>query len=185
MFEKDFERRVTASFRTAAVRASNIVASYRLPAELRRDFAQEAILQLWRMRRAYDPSRGSRGTFGEKAIANRLRSSLRVLRREPAGPFFALTIQILNSTAKPGGNLDLEFSIAQVLGRVAKFDRDVAESLMECSAVDTAARLSVSRATVYRAIERLRFAFIDAGFGERRKVSTSERKPAAGRGRLQ
>jgi DNA-directed RNA polymerase specialized sigma24 family protein len=185
MADLSFEPICPVAKRIAAVGSAALISRYHLPAHFRQDLQQEALVELWRKRNVFDDARGSWRTFAEKVIANRLRSSLRVLRREPAGPFFAVTIQILNSTPKPRGNPDLEISIAQVLCRVAKFDRDVAESLMVRSAVETAGRLNVSRATIYRAIERLRFAFIAAGFGERRNVSASERKPAPDRGRLQ
>jgi hypothetical protein len=42
-----------------------------------------------------------------------------------------------------------------VLADVSPFDRAVALSLAECSATQTSLTLGVSRATVYRSIERL------------------------------
>jgi hypothetical protein len=58
MAKNDYERCLSVSHRMAAVRAANVVASLQMPSDLRRDFLQEALLQLWRMRHAYDPSRG-------------------------------------------------------------------------------------------------------------------------------
>jgi len=49
------------------------------------------------------------------------------------------------------------------LARVSTFDRNVALNLIDHSAIETSQRLRVSRATVYRAIGRLRVAFMTAG----------------------
>jgi hypothetical protein len=55
--------------------------------------------------------------------------------------------------------------VLQVLNKVEPGDRDVALCLCQHSAVETAVRLGISRASVYRSIGRLRSAFTDAGFG--------------------
>lgn len=47
--------------------------------------------------------------------------------------------------------------------RVDPFDQEVAEYLIDYSANDTGEQLGVSRATVYRAMGRLRAAFAEAG----------------------
>ena len=50
-----------------------------------------------------------------------------------------------------------------VLAGMAQFDQAVAQSLIDYSAVETGHRLGVSRATVYRAMGRLREAFAEVG----------------------
>ncbi len=104
---------------------------------------------------------------------------------EPSGYVKSVPIEVAARAASRRRELELEVAIAQVLAGVSCFDRTVAESLMQHTAVETAEQLRVSRATVYRAIERLRSALIAGGFDERRKVSKLERKRGADRGRLQ
>jgi hypothetical protein len=171
--------------RTADVRAKVYVTRFRLPNDFRQDLEQLALLELWSKRIFFDGARASWQTFAEHVVANRLSSVLRAMRREGSGLFKAGSIQMSEISINPWRDLDLALCIAQILVGVSDFDRAVAGCLMRYSAVETATRLSVSRATVYRAIERLRLAFIAAGIGERRKVSASERKPASDRGRLQ
>src|SRR5450756_1953919 len=72
-----FELSYLATTRLAAVHAAMIVNRYRLPANFRRDLEQEAMLELWRKRFAYDEQRGSWPTFCEQVVANRMTSLVR------------------------------------------------------------------------------------------------------------
>ena len=163
MFETVFERSYSASSRLAAVRAATIVTLHGLPTDSRRDLEQEALLELWRKHQAYDPRRGSWRTFSERVVANRMTSLVRAMRSERSGQFREEPIENLLGLAAPNIRTDLRADVSRVLAGLSPFDRNVALCLIGHSAIETTQCLGVSRATVYRAIGRLRAAFTEAG----------------------
>lgn len=165
MLETVFEQSYQAASRLAAVRSAAMVRSYGLPKDSRPDLAQEGLLELWRKRTAYDPARGNWRTFAEPVVNNRLVSLVRTIRSSKAGCFRGEPLESAAALAAPLERPDLRIGVWQVLDRVAPFDRTVALSLMNRSVIETGRELGVSRATVYRVIERLRSAFLEAGFG--------------------
>jgi DNA-directed RNA polymerase specialized sigma24 family protein len=158
-----FEQSFSATCRLAAVRAATTATLYHLPTDSRRDLEQEALLELWRKSPAYDPRRGSWRTFSERVVANRMTSLMRRLGSERSGHFREEPIANLRGLAAPTDHSDLRTDVLRILARVSTFDRNVALNLVDHSAIETSQRLRVSRATVYRAIGRLRVAFITAG----------------------
>jgi RNA polymerase sigma-70 factor (ECF subfamily) len=158
-----FEQSLSAAYRLAAVRAATMVALYELSPDTRSDLEQEALLELWRKRQAYDPRRASWRTFSERVVANRMISLLRAMRSERSGQFREEPIENLLGLAAPNTLADLRADVSRVLAGLSQFDRAVAQSLIDYSAIETGHRLGVSRATVYRAIGRLRAAFREAG----------------------
>jgi RNA polymerase sigma-70 factor (ECF subfamily) len=161
--ETVFERSYSASSRLAAVRAATIVTLHGLPTDSRRDLEQEALLELWRKHQAYDPRRGSWRTFSERVVANRMTSLVRAMRSERSGQFREEPIENLLGLAAPNIRTDLRADVSRVLAGLSPFDRNVALCLIGHSAIETTQCLGVSRATVYRAIGRLRTAFTEAG----------------------
>jgi len=161
--ETVFERSYSASSRLAAVRAATIVTLHGLPTDSRRDLEQEALLELWRKHQAYDPRRGSWRTFSERVVANRMTSLVRAMRSERSGQFREEPIENLLGLAAPNIRTDLRADVSRVLAGLSPFDRNVAFCLIGHSAIETTQCLGVSRATVYRAIGRLRTAFTEAG----------------------
>src|SRR5208283_2197694 len=85
--EEIFEQSFSAICRLAAIRAATTATLYQLPTDSRQDLQQEALLELWRKRPAYDPRRGSWRTFSEKVVANRMTSLVRAMRSERSGQF--------------------------------------------------------------------------------------------------
>jgi RNA polymerase sigma-70 factor (ECF subfamily) len=158
-----FEQSYPAAKHVAAVRAATTVALYGLPKDARHDLEQEALLELWRKRPAYDARRGSWRTFSERVVANRLRSLVRSMHTEPSGHFREEPLENLAALAAPNDRTDLRADVSRVLSSVSEFDRSVAVDLIDYSAIEIGQRLGVSRATVYRAIGRLRAAFREAG----------------------
>jgi len=158
-----FEQSFSATCRLAAVHAATIARLYQLPSDSRQDLEQEALLELWRKHPAYDPRRGSWRTFSERVVANRLTSLMRRLGPERSGHLRQESIANLHGLEAPNDNHDLRADVLRILARVSAFDRGVALNLVDHSAVETSQRLRVSRATVYRAIQRLRVAFMTAG----------------------
>ena len=167
MVESAFEQSFPAAIRLAAVRAATVATLYGLPTESRRDLEQEALLELWRRRPAYDAQRGSWRTFSERVVANRMTSLVRSMYSERSGHFREEPLENLVALAAPNDRTDLRADVARVLGKVSQFDRSVAGDLIDYSAVEIGQRLGVSRATVYRAIGRLRAAFTEAGLSHR------------------
>jgi RNA polymerase sigma factor (sigma-70 family) len=167
--ENTFEQSFPATIRLAAVHAATIATLYGLPVESRRDLEQEALLELWRKRPAYDAQRGSWRTFCERVVANKMTSLVRSMYSERFGYFREDPLEDLVALAAPNDRTDLRADVARVLGSLSQFDRKVAEDLIDYSPVEIGQRLGVSRATVYRAIGRLRTALSDAGLGRYRR----------------
>lgn len=180
MAESAFEQSYPANSRLAAVRAATIVTLYRLPTESRRDLEQEALLELWRKGPAYDSRRGSWRTFSERVVANRLRSLVRSMHSEPSGHFREEPLEHLAALAAPNDRTDLRADVSRVLNSVSEFDRSVAVDLIDYSAIEIGQRLGVSRATVYRAIGRLRAAFTEACLSPWRLEHECDTERAAG-----
>jgi DNA-directed RNA polymerase specialized sigma24 family protein len=168
MVETTFEQSYSAMSRLAAVRAATIVNLHGLPADSRRDLEQEALLELWRRRAAYDAHRGSWRTFSERVVANRMASLVRRMHSERSGQFREDPLENILGLVAPNDGTELRADVSRVLAGVSPFDRGVAVSLVGHSAIETSERLEVSRATLYRAIGRLRVAFSAAGFARRR-----------------
>jgi DNA-directed RNA polymerase specialized sigma24 family protein len=170
VIETVFEQSYLTSSRLAAVRAAVVVTSYRLPTETRRDLEQEALLELWRKRAAFDSRRGSWRTFSETVVTNKLISLVRSMCSQRSSCFKEEQIESALSVVAPDGQADLRADVRRVLAGVSSFDRCIARSLTYSSLAETSRSMGVSRATVYRAIGRLRVAFTMAGFADRRRV---------------
>lgn len=173
MVDGIFEQSSSATHRLAAVRAAATTVSYQLPSDVRQDLEQEALLELWRKRPAYDPRRGSWRTFCERVVANKMTSIVRRMRSERSGQFREDPLDKVVGIAAPDRSLDLRSDVSRVLTGVSRFDRRVALCLICFTAIETSHNLGVSRATVYRAIERLRTAFVDAGLANDRQRASA------------
>lgn len=123
MVEGIFERSLSATSRLAAVRAATTVTLYRLPTDSRQDLEQEALLELWRKRTAYDAQRGSWRTFSERVVANRMTSLMRQMRSRRSGQFREGLLEIAVGLASPVDGADLRADVSRVLSNVSKFDR--------------------------------------------------------------
>ena len=165
----EFGQSFSATSRIAAMRAATVVALYGLPREMRSDLEQEAFLELWRKQPAYDPRRGSWRTFSERVVMNRMSSLMRQMRSQQSGQFRERSLESALGLPAPNDGADLRSDVSRVLSGVSEFDRKVAVYLIGHTAIETSRRLEVSRATVYRAIERLRVAFVAAGMGHDRR----------------
>ena len=157
------------------MRAAATVRLHGLQPDYRNELEQEGLLELWRKRTAYDQQRGSWLTFDETVVTNKMISLGRTMGSERAGGLRGEPIENLHGLAAPIDNYELRADVLCVLARVSTFDRNVALSLMDHSAMETGQRLRVSRATVYGAIQRLRAAFTAAGFAPRRRRTYGRR----------
>ena len=175
MIETVFERSYSVASRLAAVLAANIVAQYRLPTDFRHDLVQDALLGLWQKHRAYDAQRGSWRTFSERVVANRMASQLRRMHSQRSGLLREDPLERAIGLAALDDRAYLRTDVARVLARVSQFDRNVAVCLVTHSPTQTYRRLGVSRATIYRAIGRLRLAFTVAGVANFRQRRRQER----------
>ena len=128
----------------------------------REDLEQEGLMACWRAPPHFNPDRASLRTFIECVIARRMTSLHRARccrpRLQPLDDNDGYHVG--NAWAR---NIEVRSDVQHVLDGVPEFDRAVALCLREYSVVDTGRHLRVSRSTVYRAIERLRVAFISAG----------------------
>ena len=167
MAEALFQHGYPASSRLAAVHAAMTVNRYRLPVDFREDLEQEALTELWRKRGAFDPQRGSWRTFAEAVVSNRMASLLRSIRSSRSGRFREQVLAASHDLAVSQDQADLRVDISRVLAGATRFDRRIARSLMAYTASETGDRLGISRAAVYRAVGRLRVAFLEAGYSAR------------------
>lgn len=163
-----FEDAYSILRRVVRVRAANVTKTYGLPRCERNDLEQEALLDLWRKRDAYDPKRGCWRTFSETVVANKMASLVRSMCSHRSAFFKEQPIERASSLAAPDRRDDMRADVRRVLADVSEFDRRIARSLTYRSAAETSRSMGFSRAKVYRAIGRLRVAFSAAGFAPRR-----------------
>lgn len=160
-----FEQFYPVSHRLASARAAAMVRHYGLPSDTRNDLAQEVLLTLWQKRSAFDPGRGSWRTFAEKVAANKLASLARNMRSQRSGCFRTHPLDEVFHAKAPDAPYETHADVWGVLASVSPFDRSVAICLTQHSVIETCQNLGVRRASVYRAIERLKAAFVAAGVG--------------------
>ena len=163
MIDPSFEQSFSTAKQLAQVRAATVVARFGLPKDAKRDLEQEALLELWRKRPAYDAQRGSWRTFCERVVANRMISLVRSLYSERSGHFREDPLEDVAGSAATRTPVELQADVSRILSGASPFDQRVAACLIGHSAIETSAKLGVSRATVYRSIGRLKAAFIEAG----------------------
>jgi DNA-directed RNA polymerase specialized sigma24 family protein len=164
MPEQSFARSYRLTVQIAGFHAASTASLNYLPADMRCDLMQEGLMELWRKRARFDERRGCWRTFAERAIANKMRSLMRCYRCQLRNESYFSRRE--HSAAAPYLHIDLSLDVRRVLAAVSRFDRAVALSLCEHSTIETSRRLCVSRSTIYLAVERLRIAFVAAGFSE-------------------
>jgi DNA-directed RNA polymerase specialized sigma24 family protein len=169
MVETIFEQSYTTCVAVASVRAAMIVKRYRLSNEDLLDLSQEALLGLCQNSLRFDAGRASWRTFSERVVANWLASCMRGIRAGRRGHGRQERLDELKLTpAAPDESLDLRIDVRTVLAGVSILDQRVAGLLIDHSPTETGRCIGLSRATIYRAIERLRAVFLAAGFAAQR-----------------
>jgi RNA polymerase sigma factor (sigma-70 family) len=162
MLDVAFQQAYPLATRSAQVRSAGAMVSGADLLADRADWEQEALIRVWQALSKYDPVRSGLRTFVELVIGTHFASMLRSRRRRPQ--FLSL------DERRDAGDfelraVELHADIDRVLAGVSAFDRLVALTLTECSVIDTSRRLGLSRASIYRAIDRLRTVFTAAGLG--------------------
>ena len=161
-----FERAYPLMLRSAQVRSAAAVLSGAVLLADRDALEQETITRVWQALARYDPTRAGLRTFIELVVRTQFASMFRAHPR-------VLKLEYVDNqnVAGEGEFLEIELraDVRRVLADVSSFDRSVAFALTEYSAVDTSRCLGVSRATVYRAIGRLREALTKAGLSPQRR----------------
>jgi RNA polymerase sigma factor (sigma-70 family) len=162
MVDEAWEHSYPVSHRIVSSWASWAVFSRGLHIDLRPDLEQHLMLRLWSKWQRFDAQRACWRTFAERVTANEVISFFRLytsqtLRQEV--PMDDLEPML----AAPVRDVDLRDDVRRVLALLSPFDRAVAVLLTDCSRVETSCILGVSRASVYRAIGRIRAAFLKTG----------------------
>ena len=168
MVETSFSETYPASERVSNARALATAARYRLAYQDRADLRQEALLELWRKARLFDVRRSSWPTFAERVVANKLGSVMRSRCSRRAGSLQPEPLSGGADAAAPRVAIDLCIDIRRVLAAAEPFDRSVARCLIDNSPSEASRELGVGRATVYRAMKKLKDAFAEAGLCPRR-----------------
>jgi DNA-directed RNA polymerase specialized sigma24 family protein len=125
----------------------------------REDAEQQAALGVWRALPRFDPARGCLRTFVECVARNESVTARRGNWQPEHEPLEGLESVLIAPDSRP----DLRADVDRVLDTVAPFAQAVARGLVDYNATETSRHLGVSRAATYRAIGRLRLAFMSAG----------------------
>jgi RNA polymerase sigma factor (sigma-70 family) len=145
-----------------AQRAANVRASAipRYDYFDREDLEQDAFAAVFAALERYDESRASLRTFVESVASNGVASTLRRARSSKR------TIADYWPVAEPPRLsliIELRLDMNRVLRTLERGDLTVARLLEEYRPAEIARALGISRAAVYRSIDRIRDAFIEAG----------------------
>jgi DNA-directed RNA polymerase specialized sigma24 family protein len=143
------------------------------------DLHQEADIATWLACWRFDPERASLPTYLNHVVRNRI-AGLRIAEARRLRGYRGVPLNCVVLTAAPQ-SLDLRLDVARVLAAMSAHDRLVARYRGEHSPTAAKPELGMSRAAVYRAITRLRTAFVAAGYHDARCRSgqTKRRSGAA------
>jgi RNA polymerase sigma factor (sigma-70 family) len=150
-----FDQAVPLVRRAAEVRT----AATRCPAD-REDLVQECLIACWSAWRQFDSTRSGPRTFCERVVTNRLVSLHRSRCRRPR---HAPLAGHLTEEDRRLWRFELRADVVRALAAVGRQDRMLASALAELSPSQTSQLLGLSRPAIYRAIGRLRQAFVAAG----------------------
>lgn len=157
--ERIFERAYAVVVRSARVRAAGLS----LLVADREEFEQEIVLGVWVALPKFDAGKASLATFIDRVAATKATSLARRASAKKRGecplPRGPDPLQLLR-------RLELQVDFERVLRTLDKEDRRLADLLSMQSAADAARALRVSRATVYRQIDRIRDTFVRAGIAK-------------------
>lgn len=143
--------------RSAQVRASAIPRYDYFDHE---DLEQDALAAVLAALDRYDEPRASLRTFVERVAANGIASTLRRARAEKRT---SLDDGPLAESPRLSLTVELRLDLNRVLRTLERRDGRVARLLEEYRPAEIARALGISRASVYRSIDRIRDAFIEAG----------------------
>lgn len=148
--------------RAVQVRSAMFARVLRLAGLDRDDLEQELLLELFRALTRFDPTRASLPTYVDRVIAAK---GISMIRREKAQKRRKTAdIPILNP-AEISTNIELRVEIYRTLMPLSKFERRVARLLLsDYRPAEIARELLISRAAVYRGMDRIRDALRERGF---------------------
>ena len=162
--EKLFIAAFPQARRAAEVRSASVMALLCGAAVDREDIKQEVLIGVWTALPRFDPARASLHTFVERVVVSNIASLFRRCRAK-------------KRTNRPDEHLhgesprllvavEFRVDLQRVLGKLASRDQDVARLLVAHGAAEVARRLRISRPAVYRSVNRIRTALVEAGFGQ-------------------
>ena len=130
----------------------------------REDLEQDAMVGLWRALARFSPARASLRTYAERVVATRVTSSLRraTAKKRSVSGDAALLADPVSLLVQ----IEIQIDIERALSTLKKKDRRVARLLASYRPAEVAKALGISRAAVYRSMDRIRMALCAAGFGE-------------------
>ena len=133
--------------------ASAVCWELQLPSSDRKDYEQEAYLEIWIKLRYFDSSRGSLLTFIEHVLANRMRSLIRARRRweqRRDGGVEKLAVEPDYSA------FERERDLENISAKLSSEDRRLFELLRRSSPTQVSRHIGVARSTLYSLLFRIR-----------------------------
>lgn len=157
--EELFDLAYPLAQRAAKVRASSVP---RYDYFDRDDLVQDAVTAVLAALDRYDEPRASLRTFVERVASSGIATTLR---RARAAKRTSVDYRQPAESAGLSLIVELRLDMRRALGTLGRSERRVAALLEEYRPAEIARALGVSRASVYRSIDRIREAFIEAGLG--------------------
>ncbi|MGO9111119.1 MAG: sigma-70 family RNA polymerase sigma factor [Thermoguttaceae bacterium] len=128
------------------------------------DLEQDAMAGLWNVLSRFDPTRASLRTYAERVVATTITSALR--RAAATKRVVRDDLALLADPVPLLAQIEIQIDIERALTTLKKKDRRVARLLAGYRPSEVAKALGISRAAVYRSMDRIRMALCAAGFGE-------------------
>lgn len=130
----------------------------------RDDLVQEASLRLWEALRRYDATKASLRTYTDRIVDRHVASLIRKRKAKKRTRHDESESAV--SSIEMSVRIELRADINRAINDLGRLDVRVARLLLgDYKAAEIARKLRIPRTAVYRSIDRIRAALIEAGYG--------------------
>lgn len=155
-----FEANLETIRRAVCYRAAGSIRELGLSPDEKPDLEQECYLAVWVRLPQFDESRAGLATFIDKVARTTLSSiakAARAAKRTSAG--------IPAQSTPHRSDYERQLDLRKLVASLSKSDRNICKLLAQYSRGEACRRSRLSRSSFYRAISRIRTAFVAAGMG--------------------